>query len=67
MVDEVCAIQENTAENINRYKVELEYYESIVNKSEECKKEIKELNKSITYTERTNSALMKLIPKEKWF
>ncbi len=65
MVDEVCAIQENTAENLNRYKMELEYYDSIVNKSDECKKEIKELNKSITYTERTNAALVKLIPKDK--
>lgn len=65
MVDEVMAIQESTSDSIHKHKMELEYLKNIVNPSDECKKEIKELSKSIDYTERTNSALEKMLPKEK--
>lgn len=63
-IDVVVAIQRMTEESLNDSKTQLKVLESAEDKSDECKKTIAALKKSVKYTERTNDELKKLIAKE---
>lgn len=63
-VDVVVAIQKMTEESLNGSKTQLKVLESTKDKSDECKKTISALKKSVKYMERTNEELNKLIAKE---
>ena len=63
-IDVVVAIQKMTEESLNDSKTQLKVLESAEDKSDECKKTIAALKKSIKYMERTNDELKKLIAKE---
>lgn len=63
-IDVVVAIQEMTEESLNDSKTQLKVLESAEDKSDECKKTIAALKKSVKYMERTNDELKKLIAKE---
>ena len=55
---------EMTEESLNDSKTQLKVLESAEDKSDECKKTIAALKKSVKYMERTNDELKKLIAKE---
>lgn len=61
MEDEVVALQQKLESDLNEYKLQLKVLEGLDNPNEECKQNIKALKKSITYTERANKQLVKLI------
>lgn len=61
MKDEVVALQHKTQSDLDEYKLRLKVLEGLENPNDECKQNIKALKKSITYTERTNKQLVKLI------
>lgn len=61
MEDEVMALQQKLESDLNEYKLQLKVLEGLDNPNEECKQNIKALKKSITYTERANKQLVKLI------
>lgn len=63
-IDVVVAIQKMTEESLNDSKTQLKVLESAEDKSDECKKTIAALKKSVKYMERTNDELKKLIAKE---
>lgn len=63
-IDVVVAIQKMTEESLNDSKTQLKVLESAEDKSDECKKTIDALKKSVKYMERTNDELKKLIAKE---
>lgn len=63
-IDVVVAIQKITEESLNDSKTQLKVLESAEDKSDECKKTIAALKKSVKYMERTNDELKKLIAKE---
>lgn len=63
-IDVVVAIQRMTEESLNDSKTQLKVLESAEDKSDECKKTIAALKKSVKYMERTNDELKKLIAKE---
>ena len=63
-IDVVIAIQKMIEESLNGSKTQLKVLESSKNKSDECKKTISALKKSVKYMERTNEELKKLIAKE---
>lgn len=63
-IDVVVAIQKMTEESLNGSKTQLKVLESSKDKSDECKKTISALKKSVKYMERTNEELKKLIAKE---
>lgn len=63
-IDVVVAIQKMTEESLNDSKAQLKVLESAEDKSDECKKTIAALKKSVKYMERTNDELKKLIAKE---
>ena len=63
-IDVVVAIQRMTEESLNDSKTQLKVLESAEDKSDECKKTIAALRKSVKYMERTNDELKKLIAKE---
>lgn len=63
-IDVVVAIQKMTEESLNDSKTQLKVLESAEDKSDECKKTIAALKKSVKYMERTNDKLKKLIAKE---
>lgn len=63
-VDVVVAIQKMIEESLNSSKTQLKVLESAKDKSDECKKTISALKKSVKYMERTNEELKKLIAKE---
>ncbi len=60
-IDIVISLQEMIERQLNDFKLRLEVLDSIVNKTDECKESIKILRKNITYTRKTNDALLKLI------
>ena len=59
--DEVNAIYKKISDEIEIYKLRLKYFEIQKINDEETKKTINELKKSITYLERTNQALEKIL------
>lgn len=61
MKDEVVALQHKIQSDLDEYKLRLKVLEGLENPNDECKQNIKALKKSITYTERTNKQLVKLI------
>ena len=61
MKDEVVALQHKIQSDLDEYKLRLKVLEGLENPNDECKQNIKALKKSITYTERTNKQLIKLI------
>lgn len=61
MEDEVMALQQKLESDLAKYKLRLKVLEGLENPNEECKQNIKALKKSITYTERANKQLVKLI------
>lgn len=61
MKDEVVALQYKIQSDLDEYKLRLKVLEGLENPNDECKQNIKALKKSITYTERTNKQLVKLI------
>lgn len=61
MKDEVVALQHKIQSDLDEYKLRLKVLEGLQNPNDECKQNIKALKKSITYTERTNKQLVKLI------
>lgn len=61
MKDEVMALQQKLESDLNEYKLRLKVLEGLKNPNDECKQNIKVLKKSITYTERANKQLVKLI------
>ena len=61
MEDEVVALQHKIQSDLDEYKLRLKVLEGLENPNDECKQNIKALKKSITYTERTNKQLIKLI------
>lgn len=61
MKDEVVALQHKIQSDLDEYKLRLKVLEGLENSNDECKQNIKALKKSITYTERTNKQLVKLI------
>ncbi len=61
MKDEVVALQHKIQCDLDEYKLRLKVLEGLDNPNDECKQNIKALKKSITYTERTNKQLVKLI------
>lgn len=61
MEDEVVALQQKLESDLAKYKLRLKVLEGLENPNEECKQNIKALKKSITYTERANKQLVKLI------
>lgn len=61
MEDEVVALQQKLENDLAKYKLRLKVLEGLENPNEECKQNIKALKKSITYTERANKQLVKLI------
>lgn len=63
-IDVVIAIQKMIEESLNSSKTQLKVLESTKDKSDECKKTISALKKSVKYMERTNEELKKLIAKE---
>lgn len=63
-VDVVVAIQKMIEESLNGSKTQLKVLESTKDKSDECKKTISALKKSVKYMEKTNDELKKLITKE---
>lgn len=63
-IDVVVAIQKMTEDSLNDSKTQLKILESAEDKSDECKKTIAALKKSVKYMERTNDELKKLIAKE---
>lgn len=63
-LDVVVAIQKMIEESLNSSKTQLKVLESTKDKSDECKKTISALKKSVKYMERTNEELKKLIAKE---
>ena len=61
MKDEVVALQHKIQSDLDEYKLRLKVLEGLENPNDECKQNIKDLKKSIVYTERTNKQLIKLI------
>lgn len=61
MKDEVVALQHKIQSDLDEYKLRLKVLEGLENPNDECKQNIKALKKSITYTERTNKQLVKLM------
>ena len=61
MKDEVVALQQKLESDLAEYKLRLKVLEGLKNPNEECKQNIKALKKSITYTERANKQLVRLI------
>lgn len=61
MKDEVVALQHKIQSDLDEYKLRLKVLEGLENLNDECKQNIKDLKKSIVYTERTNKQLIKLI------
>lgn len=61
MKDEVVALQHKIQSDLDEYKLRLKVLEGLENSNDECKQNIKDLKKSIVYTERTNKQLIKLI------
>lgn len=61
MKDEVVALHHKIQSDLDEYKLRLKVLEGLENPNDECKQNIKALKKSITYTERTNKQLIKLI------
>ena len=61
MEDEVVALQQKLENDLVEYKLRLKVLEGLENPTDECKQNIKALKKSITYTERANKQLVKLI------
>ena len=61
MKDVVVALQHKIQSDLDEYKLRLKVLEGLENPNDECKQNIKALKKSITYTERTNKQLVKLI------
>lgn len=61
MKDEVVALQHKIQSDLDEYKLRLKVLEGLENPNDECKQNIKALKKSITYTERANKQLVKLI------
>ena len=61
MEDEVVALQQKLENDLVEYKLRLKVLEGFENPTDECKQNIKALKKSITYTERANKQLVKLI------
>ena len=59
-VDVVVAIQKMIEESLNGSKTQLKVLESTKDKSDECKKTISALKKSVKYMEKTNDELKKL-------
>lgn len=55
------ALQQKLESDLAKYKLRLKVLEGLENPNEECKQNIKALKKSITYTERANKQLVKLI------
>ena len=61
MKDEVMALQQKLESDLAEYKLRLKVLEGLKNPNDECKQNIKALKKSITYTERANKQLVRLI------
>lgn len=61
MKDEVVALQHKIQSDLDEYKLRLKVLEGLENPNDECKQNIKALKKSITYTERANKQLVRLI------
>jgi hypothetical protein len=61
MIDEVVAFQKKTEEELVQQRIRLGVLQNVVNPSEDTKKKIKNLKKTLEYTKRTNQAFMKMI------
>ena len=60
-IDEVVSFQKKTEQSLNHQQIRLEVLQNIINPSEDTKKKIKALKKSLEYTDRTNKAFLKMI------
>ena len=60
-MDAVSSIQKLTEKELKEYKMHLEVLESINDKTRECNETIKSLRKSISYTDKTNRSLLKMV------
>ncbi len=60
-IDEVVSFQKKTAQSLDQQQIRLDVLQNIINPSDDTKKKIKVLKKSLEYTDRTNKAFLKMI------
>lgn len=60
-IDEVISFQKSTEHEVSQTRIRLGVLQNVVNPSDETKLKIKNLKKSLEYTDRTNKAFLKMI------